>query len=77
MHIRDIIEEYLGNDAEKFAEWAVGKDFMIIHLTEWPTHWNERHGKDYLIHENSIISIDMKYMIELWKKEIDTKMIQE
>lgn len=69
MHHRDIVEHYLTEEeAEHFAEWAIGKDFREKERRQWPEFWNVLHGNELKLEESGYPEEDIPKMIELWKK---------
>ena len=71
-HIRDIIEYHIGQDSEKFAEWAFGKDFRIGSF-QYDAHvrWNKIHGDKLLLSDSGNPLEDIISMIKLWKERDD------
>ena len=67
---RAFIESILGSEeAEKFAEWAWGKEFRTIISPDLVKKWNELHGDKFLLDAFGSPKEDIPNMIELWKKE--------
>jgi hypothetical protein len=68
MYIKDLLQMHLSlSESEKFAEWAIGKDYKKFQGHDWPTLWNELHGDIFTIDPSSKILDDMPKMIELWR----------
>ncbi len=70
---RQIITDLIGDEeAEKFAEWAWGKDYQeIVYSEKAVPRWNQLHGDKLEIHENGALVIDIPKMVDLWKNEKD------
>lgn len=68
MHIKNLIQKHLSlSESQKFAEWAIGKDYRSKLQEEWPKLWNELHGDIYKIDPSSKPENDIPKMIELWR----------
>lgn len=71
MHVRSLIESILSpSDAEKFAEWAWGKNYRTINLTskESVDIWNGLHSNDLILDVKNSPSDDIPKMINIWLK---------
>ena len=71
-HFRDPFERLLVDSEDlslNFPLWAFGEGYKDMDSMACMNAWNERHSDKYLLHENSKVQIDAKYMVELWEKE--------
>lgn len=69
LHLRDLIESYLPDDAEVFAAWAFGDDFATIPLHTFWERWNERHSDKLTLAGSGSPQDDVPRLIELWKNK--------
>ncbi len=66
MIVKYIIEHYLGEKSEEFAEWAFGPDFKTIPQHDLLIKWNELHGDKLLLDGSGKPEGDIPRMIEIW-----------
>lgn len=68
MHLRDVVEEHLGDKSEEFAQWAFGKFYKDFgHPLNFMDSWNDLHGDKMTLELNGFMEIDIPKMIEIWK----------
>lgn len=67
MHIRSIVEKYIGpKEAEEFANWAFGEGFEYFFPLDFLTAWNKNHGEKLTIKEDGDPYMDIPKMINIW-----------
>lgn len=57
---------------EAFYKFAVGDKFSSSPLTsqQFMNIWNEKHGRNYMISPDNLVSEDLKSMIAYWKDSL-------
>jgi len=75
MHIKDLVEALIPEEAEEFAEFVWGKDFKKIILSGESTVklWNEKYGDKLKLSLDGSPASDIPDMIMIWRKIRDEK----
>jgi hypothetical protein len=68
-----VLKHLSEEEAAKFGEWALGKDYASIHYQNIPSRWNALHGDKLTLQATHIIEISVEKMIALYKQENEIK----
>lgn len=71
--MRDYLKNVLGRDeyVDEFCLWAFGENNKsLCQGLDFMNAWNDLHGEELLLHEDSSVDEDILKMMSLWKEKV-------